>query len=67
MEYFLAPQLAGKAKQAHAALDGEISVDYGEVKAAILYKYYITEETHSQKFRSTQKDVEVSYVDVEVR
>ena len=28
----LAPQLAGKAQQAYAAMDGELTVDYGEVK-----------------------------------
>ena len=29
----LAPQLAGKAQQVHAAMDGELTVDYREVKA----------------------------------
>ena len=62
----LASQLAGKAQQAYAAMDGELTVDYGEVKAAILRRYNITEETHSQKFRSTQKGVEELYVDLVV-
>ena len=48
-------------------MDDELTVDYGEVKAAILYRYDITEETHRQKFRSTQKGIEESYVDLVVR
>ena len=48
-------------------MDGELTVDYGEVKAAILCRYDIAEETDSQKFLSTQKGVEESYFDLVVR
>ena len=48
----LAPLLAGKTRQAYAVLDGELTVNYGEVKEAILRRYDITEEKHSQKFHS---------------
>ena len=63
----LAPQPAGKAQQAYAAMDGELTVDYGKVKETILCKYNITEETHLQKFRSTWKGVEELYVDLVIR
>ena len=46
----LAPQLVGKAQQAYAGMDGELTVDYLVVKAAILRRYDIAEETHHQKF-----------------
>ena len=45
-------------------MDGELTVDYGEVKAAILHRYDIIEETHRQKYRSTRKGVEESYDDL---
>ena len=41
-------------------MNGELTVNYGEVKAAILCKYY--KKTHHQKFRSTWKGIEESYV-----
>ena len=63
----LAPQLAGKAQQAYTVMDGELTVDYGEVKAAILCRYDINKETHHQKFHSIRKGVEESYVDFVVR
>ena len=65
--FTLAPQLAGKAQQACAAMDGELTVNYGEVKAALLRRYDITEETHHKKFYSTRKVVEESYVDVVIK
>ena len=48
----LAPQLTGKAQQAYAALPPEHAKDYDEVKAAILRRYNINEETYRQRFRS---------------
>ena len=42
----LAPQLTGKAQQAYAALSTEDALIYDAVKAAILRRYDITEETY---------------------
>ena len=50
--YKLAPQLTGKAQQAYAALSPEDGQDYATVKAAILRRYNINEETYRQRFRS---------------
>ena len=43
--FTLASQLIGKAQQAYAAMDYNHTDDYAEVKAAILRRYAITEET----------------------
>ena len=48
----LTPQLTGKAQQAYAALPPDGARDYDEVKAAILRRYNINEETYRQRFRS---------------
>ena len=50
----MALQLANKAQQAYTEMDSELTVNYREVKAAILHRYDIT-ETHCQKICSTQK------------
>ena len=63
----LAPQLASMAQYACAALNGELTADCKEVKTAILHRYDITEEIHCQKFHSTQKGVEESYVNLVIR
>ena len=47
----LAPNLTGKAQQAFAALDAEKAKVYREVKAAILRRYNVMEETYNQDFR----------------
>ena len=49
--YKLAPQLTGKAQQAYAALSLDEARDYDAVKAAILRRYNINEETYRQRFR----------------
>ena len=48
----LAPQLTGKAQQAYAALPPDDAKDYSTVKAAILRRYNINEETYWQRFRT---------------
>ena len=48
----LAPQLTGRAQQAYAALDPSDAECYTTVKAAILRRYNINEETYCQRFRS---------------
>ncbi len=51
----LAPQLTGKAQLAYAAMDTSQAGDYAALKAAILRRYEITEETYRQRFRSTRR------------
>ena len=46
----LAPQLAGRAQQAYAALPSDTAGDYEEVKKAILRRYDISSETYRQWF-----------------
>lgn len=55
----LAPQLSGKAQQAYAALNSTDAANYDVLKAAILCRYNINEETYRQRFRAaTKKDKE---------
>ena len=51
----LAPNLTGKAQQAFAALDAEKAKVYREVKAAILRRYNVTEETYRREFRQLKR------------
>ena len=48
--YKLAPQLTGKAQQAYAALDPDDAESYASVKAAILRRYNINDETYRKRF-----------------
>ena len=58
---YLAPQLTGKAQLAFAALPTEDSGKYAAIKAAILARYDITEETYRRRFRmATRKDGEMN-------
>ena len=63
----LASQLIGKAQQANAAMDYSHIDDYVEVKAAILRRYAITEETYRQRFRTIRKSGNETYVELIVR
>ena len=65
--YKLAPQLSGKAQQAYAAMSSEEAVDYERVKAAILKRYDINEETYRLRFRSVTKSLDESHREVAVR
>ena len=49
--YKLAPQLTGKAPQAYASLDTDDAKSYNAVKAAILCRYNINDETYRLRFR----------------
>ena len=51
----LAPQLTGKAQQAYAAMEHDRATDYSVMKAAILHRYEITEETYCQRFRTAKR------------
>ncbi|XP_037613520.1 uncharacterized protein LOC119480935 [Sebastes umbrosus] len=45
--------LTGKALDAYAGMDEEQAESYEAVKAAVLMKFNVTEETYRQRFRST--------------
>lgn len=51
----LASQLTGKAQQAYAAMDQARAAEYVVVKAAILHRYEITEETYCQRLRVMER------------
>ena len=53
--YKLAPELTGKAQLAYAAMDVAASGDYEELKAAILRRYDINEETYRQRFQAASR------------
>ena len=63
----LAPQLTGKAQQAYAALTTDDALSYDAVKAAILRRYDITEETYRQRFRAAVRSHEESHRDLSIR
>ena len=54
----LAPQLTGKAQQAYAAMPAEDACDYNLLKAAILRRYNINEETYRLCFRAATRKPE---------
>ena len=60
----LAPQLTGKAQQAYAALDMAMTTDYDQVKAAILKRYNVTEETYRTRLRAVTRGKQESYVEM---
>jgi len=53
--YKLAPQLVGKAQQAYAAMGRAESGNYGQLKAAVLHRYDINDESYRQRFRTSTK------------
>lgn len=63
----LVPGLTSKAQAAYAAMPIMESNNYEKVKEAILKRYYITEETCRQRFRSTKKSREESYEEMYIR
>ena len=63
----LVPCLTGKAQAAYVSMSTMESNNYEKVKDAILKRYDITEETYSQRFRSTKKSREESYKEIYVR
>ena len=63
----LVPQLRGKAQHANAAMRDSDALDYSKVKAAILKRYNISEETYRQRFRITRKKEGESYSELVVR
>ena len=65
--YKLAPQLTGWAQQAYAALPADLAGTFAEVKAAILRRYDINEETYRQRFRSAAKQSGETYRELATR
>lgn len=59
--YKLAPQLTGRAQQAYAALSSDKATVYKEVKAAILRRYDINEETYRQRFQVATRNEGEAY------
>ena len=57
----LAPQLAGRAQQAYAALPSDTAGDYEEVKKAILRRCDISSETYRQRFRAERWKEQEAY------
>ena len=56
--YKLAHLLSRKAQQAFAAMEQAKTGDYDKVKAAILRRYNINDETYCQRFRAAVKEGE---------
>ncbi|KAG1926090.1 gag-pol fusion protein [Pimephales promelas] len=48
------PLLTGKARSAYVHMDIEETLDYDQIKSAILSKYAINPETYRQRFRSLE-------------
>ena len=63
----LAPQLAGKAQKAYAALDAETAKNYDAVKESILHRYAITPETYRIRLRKARSDREESLREFRLR
>ncbi|KAL2102386.1 hypothetical protein ACEWY4_001554 [Coilia grayii] len=51
---YLVPYLTGRARAAYVAMDMQEAMEYDRVKAAILAKYEISEETYRQRFRKPE-------------
>ena len=63
----LALYLTGKAQVAFETMDKDQTHCYESVKTAILKRYNINEETYRQRFRAARKELQESYVELEVR
>ena len=51
----LAPQLTCKAQQAYTVMEYDRATDYSAMKAPILHRYEITEETYHQWFKMAKR------------
>ena len=60
----VAPQLTVKAQQAYATMAAENMGGYDQLKAAILQRYNITEETYWVRFQSVTHTREESYTEM---
>ena len=60
-------QLTGKAQQAYAAMPQSSAGKYADLKAAILRRYDINEETYRQRFRGVAHKENKTYRELAVR
>ncbi|XP_057693505.1 uncharacterized protein LOC130916648 [Corythoichthys intestinalis] len=65
--FHLIPLLTGKARSAFVHMDVDVSMNYDQVKSAILQKYEINSETYRQRFRSLQVDPEETPKELYIR
>ena len=65
--YQLAPQLTGKAQLAFAAMSSTEAKDYDAIKAAVLARYDVNEETYRRRFRSATKQRDETYRELSIR
>ena len=65
--YKLAPRLTGKAQKAFAGMEDEEAGDYDALKAAILRRYDINEETYRQRLRTVSRRRDESYREMATR
>ena len=65
--YHLAPQLTRKAQLAFAALLSTEAKDYDAIKAAILARYDVIEETYCRQFCSAVKQQDEMYWELSIR
>ena len=63
----LAPYLTGKAQQAYAAMAAEDAGEYECLKAAILKRYNINEETYRVRFWAVARKPEEGYAELATR
>lgn len=65
--FHLIPLLTGKARGAFVHMDVDLSMNYDQVKQAILQKYDINSETYRQRFRSLQVEPEETPKELYIR
>ena len=65
--YQLAPQLTGKAQLAFAVMSSTEAKDYDAIKAAVLARYDVNEETYRRRFRSATKQRDETYRELSIR
>ena len=65
--YKQAPQLTGKAQKVFAGMEDEEAGNYDALKAAILRRYDINEETYRQRLRTVSRRRDESYREMSTR
>ena len=65
--YHLAPQLTGKAQLSFTALLSTEARNYDTIKATVLVRYNVNEETYCQQFRSAVKQQGKTYQELLIR
>ncbi|XP_035984223.1 uncharacterized protein LOC118557859 [Fundulus heteroclitus] len=65
--FHLIPLLTGKARSAFVHMDVDLSMNYDQVKLAVLQKYDINSETYRQRFRLLQVEPEETPKELYIR